>query len=144
MCGISSKSKRMGVSVQVVPVVSLNGNQSQPNGRQLGTPTPWPYPGDPHHHDDDDPRLTGYTVDASLGNGPYSTAVTIVGGRRRLASAAGRLRGALSAQRTSRRLLSDAEAATPAAPAMAPMRKPAVKPGEAQFHMKKESSMHAQ
>ena len=121
-----------GVSVQVVPVVSLSGYKSQPSGRQLGTPTAWPYPGDPHHHDDDDPRLTGYTVDASLGNGPYSTAVTIVGGRRRLASAAGSLRG-LPARRPSRRLLSDAGAASPAAPAMAPMRKSAVKPGEAQF-----------
>jgi len=120
----------MGVPVQVVPVVSLSGNQSQPNGRQLGTPTPWPYPGDPHHHDEDDPRLTGYTVDASLGNGPYSTAVTIVGGRRRLASAASSLRG-FPARRTSRRLLLDAGEASPAAPFMAPMRKSAVKPGEA-------------
>lgn len=126
------------VLLQVVPVVSLNVSQS--NGRQLGTPSAWPLPGSDwtpstQLPEEAEARVSGFAVDASLGSGPYSTAVTIVGGRRRglMGSPAGeRPQGALQARRmAARRFLADNSGSMMAAPAMAPaMKKAAVKPGE--------------
>lgn len=65
---------------QVVPVVSLNRGPGPNNGRQLGAPTTWPAPDPQQRLTDGDPRLTGYTIDESLGNNGYTSAVTIVGG----------------------------------------------------------------
>ena len=116
--------------MQVVPVVSLNRAPNQTNGRQLGVPPTWPVPDSQQRQTGGDPRLTGYTVDESLGNGGYTSAVTIVGGRRRLSSSPGS-RGLVvpQARRGARGLLADEGAPTPA---MAPMmRKAPVKPGEA-------------
>lgn len=117
--------------VQVVPVVSLTRGQNQANGRQLGAPTVWPAPDPQQRQPGGDPRLTGYTVDESLGNGGYTSAVTIVGGRRRLSGSPGS-KGVwgLQARHSTRGLLAD-DGASP--PAMAPMRKTPVKPGEAHF-----------
>ncbi len=115
-------------ALQVVPVVSLNGSGNPANGRQtLATPAGWPVPPNwappsmlPPHHDND-PRLSGYAVDENLGNaqwgnGPYSEAVTIVGGRRLSGS--------------NRRLLTGARITDAAAPTMAPVQQTAVKPGK--------------
>ena len=113
-------------------MVSLNGSGNPANGRQtLATPAAWPVPPNwalpsmlPPHHDND-AQLSGYSVDDtlgnaqySMGNGPYSQAVTIVGGRRRLLGG-------------NRRLLTGERITDAAAPAMAPVQKTAVKPGEA-------------
>ena len=117
------------MSVQVVPVVSLNRPPNLGNGRQLGGPPTWPVPPDPEQRQTGaDPRLTGYTVDESLGSGGYTSAVTIVGGRRRLSSSPGSKRPlAPQARRGARGLRADEGASTPA---MSPMRKAPVKPGE--------------
>ena len=113
-------------------MVSLNGSGNPANGRQtLATPAAWPVPLNwalpsmlPPHHDND-AQLSGYSVDNTLGNaqysvgnGPYSQAVTIVGGRRKLLGG-------------NRRLLTGERITDAAVPAMAPVQKTAVKPGEA-------------
>ena len=119
--------------VQVVPVVSLNGSASQSSGRQLGTPAAWPLPAwgwapPLPRQDGNQGQVPGYSVDASAGSSPFSSAVTIVGGRRLMASTGGQLSGGLHAVRSSRRVLADAAAASPAAPIVAPMKRPP-KPG---------------
>ena len=114
---------------QVVPVVSLNRGPGPNNGRQLGAPTTWPAPDPQQRLTDGDPRLTGYTIDESLGNNGYTSAVTIVGGRRRLSGFPSRKAAwGFQERRNSRGLLADDGASSPG---MAPMRKTPVKPGEA-------------
>ena len=119
--------------LQVVPVVSLNGSASQSSGRQLGTPAAWPLPAwgwapPLPRQDGNQGQVPGYSVDASAGSSPFSSAVTIVGGRRLMASTGGQLPGGLHAMRSFRRVLADAAAASPAAPIVAPMKRPP-KPG---------------
>ena len=115
--------------MQVIPVVALNRGPNQANGRQLGVPTGWPAPDPQQRLPSGDPRLTGYTVDDSLANGGYTSAVTIVGGRRRLSGSPGS-KGVwgLQARHRARGLLTDRGASPPT---MSPMRKTPVKPGEA-------------
>ncbi len=110
-------------------MVSLTRGPNPNNGRQLGAPTTWPAPDPGQRMSGGDPRLTGYTVDESLGNNGYTSAVTIVGGRRRLSEFPGsKAPWGFQARRSTRGLLAD-EGASP--PAMGPMRKTPVKPGEA-------------
>ena len=102
--------------MQVVPVVSLNRAPNQTNGRQLGVPPTWPVPDSQQRQTGGDPRLTGYTVDESLGNNGYTSAVTIVGGRRRLSEFTWQ-QGAswgFQARRSTRGLLADEGASPPA------------------------------